>query len=132
MCFLDLVDLKLVLTLANWLQASFRPSETRNRDGNVPFECPKHNRSDQGVAHISIAECQTGMEYGQRDEPSEPEQHCQRVDGEDGELVRETREKAWSEREEGHGEDKGPDGDENEEADRIGREVLSAVAIIPV
>ena len=72
------------------------------------------------------------MKHGQGNKPGEPEQHRQRIQTQDGELVGETREVGGCKSEVRNGDDHGPDGAEKEEADRVGGVVEAGIAVVKV
>lgn len=99
---------------------------------NVPLKRGKHNGRHHDIAHVPITQYQIMVKHGQGDEPGKPEQHGQGVHRQDGELVCDAREEARSEGEVGDGDEQGPDGGEDEEADAVGGVVDAGVAIVPV
>ena len=68
------------------------------------------------MAHVPQAQTQPGHEGRERDEAGEPEEHRQRVEGDDGVLVRQARQVDGREGEVGRCQE-GPDGGEEEEVD---------------
>ena len=57
---------------------------------DIPLKSPKHRRRLGRPAHVSRTHQQTAKENGQRDEAGEPEQTCQSIQTQNGELVGET------------------------------------------
>jgi len=99
---------------------------------NVPLKRGKHNGGNHDIAHIPITQYQIMVENGQRDEAGKPEQHGQGVNTQDGELVCQAREVERGEGEVGDGDEQGPNGGEDEEADAVGGIVDAGAAIVPV
>ena len=83
----------------------------------LPFKSAKHDRGPRRAADGSLAEEQGSKPDSRRHDASEPEDHCERFDGQDGKLVRRGGVVARREREVGNGEEGGPDRDEDEEVD---------------
>ena len=105
----------------------------RGKMGNdTPLKRPKHNGGHHAITHVPVAQDQIAVEHGQRNKPSEPKQHCQCIESQDGELVRETWEVGRREGEIWDCDDHGPDGAEKEEADGVGGEVDAGMTVVPV
>lgn len=101
------------------LQTTPLPPPPNQRMAHSPLKGGEGSRSLGDVAHVPEADA-VAEQGGQGDEAGEPEQHGQRLGGEDGELVRgggdaPGREDEVEQREEG------PDGGEDEEVDLGGR-----------
>lgn len=95
-----------------------------------PFKSSEHTRGPRGPASTSRTSQQFAEEDGEGDESGKPEEHGERLDGQDGELVGGAREEPWRESQVDEGE-KRPEGGEYEEVDlRRGSQV--GVIVIPV
>ena len=111
----------------------FTPTSHLHKNGkDVPLKRAENNGRNHAVAHVPITENQISAEHGQRDEASEPKQHGQRIQAQDGEFVSETRKVPGGQGEVRDGDDHGPDRGEDEEADGIRGAVDACVAIVPV
>lgn len=90
------------------------PKQLQQGDGwHLPLKSRKHRRRLRAPAHIPATEQQVGDKDGVGDEAGEPEDHGDGLDGQDGVRVCGAREEARGQGQEGHDEERGPDGGED-------------------
>ena len=131
--------------IENSCDAHIRPRGEANQHptGSGPISPPpgvllhlplKSAKDDGGGDGFTDPEAATAAKiiavHGQGDEAGEPKQHCQGIQGEDGEFVGKALKEARGEGEVGEHQ-QGPDGDEDQEADFRGG-IVEEVILEPV